>query len=204
MSCSGGTYGMKDTRPAPRGRPRRPSSPRPPAPRSRPRRRSPRPSGRCRVPRLARRSRRPPRSRLRAPRRQRGPPRPARGRDASGVAPPLPAPAGGVVGEEAAFGPSLVEPAEERNNDESLQRQREVPPDHLCEAIRLSLQGQAITGDLLAVLALELEELDDLDGLAGRPRYRDRRVLVGRDALLDPVVGYRVALGRAPVPSHPD
>src|SRR6185436_10926214 len=81
----------------------------------------------------------------------------------------LPPAAGGVVVEDPALLAALVEPAEERHHDEPLDRHRQVAADHLREPVRLALERETVTGDLLVVLELELEQLDDLERLSGGP-----------------------------------
>ena len=117
----------------------------------------------------------------------------------------LPPAARGVVVEDPALVAALVEPAEQRHHDEPLDRHRQVPADHLREPVRLALEREPVAGDLLVVLELELEQLDDLDGLPGGAGDRDHREVVGREDLLHRLVGDREALGRPPVPAedHP-
>ena len=60
----------------------------------------------------------------------------------------------------------------------------EVAADHRREPVRLALQGQQRALDLLVVLELDLEELDQLDGEAGRAGDADGGVVVGGEDLL--------------------
>jgi hypothetical protein len=116
----------------------------------------------------------------------------------------LPPPPRGVVIEDPSVGPAFVEPAEQRHDDEALDREREVRADHLTEPVGLALEREPVAGDLLVVLELELEKPDDLGGLARGAGDRDHRVPVGGEDLLDAVVGDRVALGGAPIAGEGD
>src|SRR5262245_36969906 len=107
----------------------------------------------------------------------------------------LPPPARGVVVEDASLPPPLVEPAEQRNDHEPLDRHRQVAADHLGEPVGLALQREPVTRDLLVVLELELEQLDDLDGLPGCAGDRDHGEIVRREDLLHPLVSDGESLG---------
>ena len=97
-----------------------------------------------------------------------------------------------------------VEPGEERDHGEPLHGHAEVGTDHGGQAVRLALQGELRALDLLEVLQLQLEELDHLDGETGGAGDTDRRVLVGREDLLDVPLRDDVAHRGPPVTGEHD
>ncbi|CAM5635315.1 hypothetical protein SCYAM73S_05744 [Streptomyces cyaneofuscatus] len=114
----------------------------------------------------------------------------------SGVAVLLGAAAGDVVGEDAALLAVDVVPREERHHGEALHGHGEVGADHGGEPVGLALQGELGALDLLEVLQLQLEQLDHLHGQSGGAGDAHRRVLVGREDLLD-VARLESAVSRA-------
>ncbi len=112
--------------------------------------------------------------------------------------------AGDVVAEDPAPLAVHVVAGEERHHGETLHGHRQIAPDHRGEPVRLALQGELGPLDLLEVLKLQLEELDHLHGQPGRTGDTHRRVLVGREDLLDVALRDHVAHGRPPVTGQDD
>jgi hypothetical protein len=111
----------------------------------------------------------------------------------------LPPSTGGVVVEDPTLRAAFVVAPEQRDHHQSLDRQGEIPPDHLGQPVGLALQREPIAGDLLVVLELQLEQLHDLDGLARCAGDGDHREIVGSEDLLHLVLGDGVPLGGAAV-----
>ena len=114
----------------------------------------------------------------------------------------LPPPAGDVVSEQPAEPPPFVEPGEQRHHDQPLEGHREVLADHLGQAIGLAVEREALSLHLLVVLELGLEQAHHLGGLAGCAGDGDAGVVVGREHLLDALVGDREAFDRPAVAGH--
>ena len=68
---------------------------------------------------------------------------------------------------------ALVEPGEERHDDEALQGGGQVGADHLRELVGLALERQGLALDLLVVLELGLEQADHLVAGPGDTREGD-------------------------------
>ena len=73
---------------------------------------------------------------------------------------------------------------------------------HPPELVRLAVEAERATLDLLVVLELELEELHHLDRRPSGPGDAHGGVVVGGEHLLDPTVADEVAGGGTPVAGH--
>src|SRR5690606_5254503 len=120
-----------------------------------------------------------------------------------GLGQPGPGPGGGevtllvtaahdVVGVEPALVVDVVVAGEERNHHQTLHRHRQLAPDQAGQEGGLPVEGESASFQLLVVLQFHLEETHHLDGEAGRPGDRHRRVVVGGENLLDVAVGDQV------------
>ena len=87
--------------------------------------------------------------------------------------------AGGVEVPHPSAVTSQIEAAEDRHDDHALHRGGKVAPHHHRQLVRLALEAERGSFDLLVVLELELEQPDHLDGRAGRSGDGDAAVPVG-------------------------
>ncbi len=113
-------------------------------------------------------------------------------------------PARHVIGEDPTRPAGHVVSGEQRYHGQALHGHGQVFPDHLTQLVRLPLQAQDHSLDLLVVLELGLEQPHHLDGGAGRPGNGDGGIAVGREHLLHGPVGDDVTFGGPPVAGHDD
>jgi len=103
---------------------------------------------------------------------------------------------------QTASSPEQVVAGEDRNHDHALHRCGEITAHHGRQLIRLALEAQRRTLDLLVVLELKLEQANHLHCRARRPGNRDATVSIRLDHFLHGSMRDQISGGRPAVARH--